>query len=285
MAKRAQALWTAHVVTTKGVYERHSSGRLVLSEKVGPELLGSNRSTLKPSRDSLNRPAPIRRHLLGLVKPTPDMSLRDGLAGFLGEQTSKSPLPLHKLDCAPQRGSVTAHGDNIDKYTCPMQQAELSISDKSAGREYFPAMKREKDWGTLKGRLAYAMAQMKMDDKAVAAELSRLAGKNVSWQTVQSIRLGASKTSSYLSQIASVLGCDPLWLSTGQGEPYAPKTVTFPNPYGDLEPAAAAIARRWQSLSPRDRARVNEVLEAFEAKAQAESREEEAPAQRKREKA
>jgi hypothetical protein len=141
-------------------------------------------------------------------------------------------------------------------------------------------MKSEVD--TLARRLKWAMDQARMDDKAVAREVGRLAGKNVPWQTIQSIRSGASKSSGYISHIAAALNCDAIWLGSGQGEPYASKTLLVPNLYADLTAEALAFARRWQALKPHIRTRIFDALVAYEALAERESGAEERPQEPRR---
>lgn len=102
-----------------------------------------------------------------------------------------------------------------------------------------------------------------MDDKMVAAALIPLLGKRIPWQTIQTIRRGATKTSGYLVQIAHALKVDALWLASGKGAPYA---ISAPMGLTDeLTLAALSMARRFQALPPKLQAAMFTTLLAFES--------------------
>lgn len=120
----------------------------------------------------------------------------------------------------------------------------------------------------LAARLTWAMAQMGMDDKMVAAGVIPFVGKRIPWQTIQSIRSGEAKSSGYTVQIAHVLKVDALWLAAGKGAPYA-----IAAPMGlseELTVSAVALARRFQALPRNLQAAMFTTLLAFESLADSE---------------
>lgn len=66
---------------------------------------------------------------------------------------------------------------------------------------------------TLQSRLLRARKAAKKSQKAVSDAVG------ISQPAYSDLELGKSSSSSYLVQIANVLGVDPLWLATGEGEP------------------------------------------------------------------
>jgi hypothetical protein len=240
-----------------------NAGRSV-AKQIGPELLPGD----LPASDPLNGGAHLGGKLLHLVYPTPNVSLRNGIARLLGEYSSKGSLPLGPLHSFSNRFRMDTHSHEYDRDNCLMQQVQLLLGDSLTGRGYrmsMPVKQKETEVppGDLADRLKWAMDQAAMDDKAVARGVSHLVGKKVPWQTIQGVRLGTSKSSAYLAQIAEVIKCSSGWLSTGRGEPYANRvTVT---PMAEMTPAALALARRWQGLPPNLQSTLFTVLTACEA--------------------
>lgn len=242
----------------------------IVSEEIRTQLMLADLA----SSDALDRGAHLRRKPLNLVEPAPHASLRNVVPADFGKFSRHSALPVQQIDGSAERNSVNAHGEESDKNACLSQQSTLLAGDKPLGRPYVFRMKNDSgtpQLATLAARLKWAMEQMDQDDKKVAADVSRALSKKIPWQTIQSIRLGNSQSSRYLTQIADSVKVSAKWLSTGEGEPYGAKAPTFLGAHSDLTPASLAFARRWQALPAHLKPRVYEVLVAFEALASSET--------------
>lgn len=231
-------------------------------KQVRSELIAANRTV----GNLLEGGAHFRRELFNVVEPVPDMRLRDPTTSDLRQLPSQRPLTSNDLNSPLNSFPMICHGTEHDRDICPIQQTPLLCDDKQDCRAYGASMEQ---WNTLADRLTWAMKEAGMDDKAVATELSRRLKRKVPWQTIQSIRRGGAKATVYVARLAQVLRCNAVWLDSGEQEPYATGMPT--GQLGELTHAAIDFARRWQALSPPLRAKVHDVLVAYEALAESET--------------
>lgn len=93
------------------------------------------------------------------------------------------------------------------------------------------------------------MKEFGVGDRALATQVTKIAGKKVPWQTVQRIRLTKATSSRYAPEFARALGVSLVWLSRGEGPMRQSLAVAESKAeYGALSVAAIRVGRKFDKL-------------------------------------